>query len=196
MLAIFGGGERFFQKVAALAGLKIQFKITNHRMDVLYIKVFCLPLQRQWFTAQVIKREPGENPGQSRCCKLSFRRRRRSHWSNIGKTGKASAPDNKVRRPALPKLHSGPEGWARSEIRVTYKPPPAPQKGESHAASDFSACLQEQAGIFWAAGTNRLCPSICGHSNKSSFIQGPSPTGSSSLGRSGEASIFFIVIFI
>ena len=147
MLAIFGGGERFFQKVVALAGLKIQFKITNHRMDVLYIKVFCLPLQRQWFTAQVIKRESGENPGQSRCCKLSFRRRRRSHWSNIGKTGKASAPDNKVRRPALPKLHSGPEGWARSEIRVTYKPPPAPQKGESHAASDFSACLQEQAGI-------------------------------------------------
>lgn len=151
MLAIFGGGERFFKKVAALAGLKIQFKITNHRMDVLYIKVFCLPLQRQWFTAQVIKREPGENPGQSRCCKLSFRRRRRSHWSNIGKTGKASAPDNKVRRPALPKLHSGPEGWARSEIRVTYKPPPAPQKGgepcgfrflcmPSRASRDFLGC--------------------------------------------------------
>ena len=55
--------------------------------------------QRDWFTTLVIKREPGENPGQSRCCELSLVCRQQQATGivreGVGELG------NEVRRPAI-----------------------------------------------------------------------------------------------
>ena len=60
-----------------------------------------------------MKREQGENPRQSRCCKLSFDTRSMMPLAHL--PGRRSGCGNKVRRPAVTVLLSSPRGYGDAE---------------------------------------------------------------------------------
>lgn len=65
---------------------------------ILHFQQNSVTLQAQWFTTEVIKRESGENPEQSRCCKLSFDE---TNTKPLHLVGKAFVLGQRARRPAI-----------------------------------------------------------------------------------------------